>query len=144
MLAQDLITRAPVLVHRTAPVAEAVRRMRDADVGSVVVVENGEPLGIVTDRDVALDLARGVAGRRLVEEVMTPVPVSIPPEADVEMCLERMEENGVRRIVIVEDSVIVGIVSLDDVLMHLGYLMGKASSLIRAEVTPHFAEVEEP
>jgi len=142
MLAQDLITRAPVLVHRTAPVAEAVRRMRDADVGSVVVVEEEEPIGILTDRDVALDMARGAAGGRLVEEVMTPVPVSIPADVDVELCLERMEDNCVRRILIVEDSVIVGIVSLDDILMHLGYLMGKASSLIRAEVTPRFAEVE--
>jgi CBS domain-containing protein len=142
MLAQDLITRAPVLVRRTAPVAEAVRRMRDADVGSVVVVENEEPIGILTDRDVALDLARAVAGGRLVEDVMTPGPVSIPAEADVELCLERMEESGVRRILIVEDGVIVGIVSLDDILIHLGYLMGKASSLIRAEITPHFAEVE--
>jgi CBS domain-containing protein len=136
MLAQDLITRAPVLVHRKAPVAEAVRRMRDADVGSVVIVEDGEPIGILTDRDVALDLARGVTGGRLVEDVMTPVPVSIPAEADVELCLERMEENGVRRIVIVEDTTIVGIVSLDDILMHLANLMGKASSLIRAEIMP--------
>jgi CBS domain-containing protein len=142
MLAQDLITRAPVLVDRKAPVAEAVRRMRDVDVGSVVVVEHEEPIGILTDRDVALDLARGVAGGRLAEDVMTPVPVSIPADADVELCLERMEENGVRRILIVEDSVIVGVVSLDDILMHLGYLMGKASSLIRTEITPRFAEAE--
>lgn len=106
MLAQDLITRPPVLVHREARLADAGRRMRDTDVGSVVVVENGEPVGILTDRDIALDLARGVGGGRLVEDVMTPVPVSITSGADVELCLERMEENGVRRIVIVEDTTI--------------------------------------
>ncbi|HUP01430.1 MAG TPA: CBS domain-containing protein [Gemmatimonadota bacterium] len=139
MLAQDLITRAPVLVHREATLADAVRRMRDADVGSVVVAEKEEPVGILTDRDVALHLGRGPDGW-LVEDVMTPTPVSIPAEADVELCLDRMEEHGIRRILIMEGFTIVGVVSLDDILMHLGYLMGKASSLIRAEIAPHFAE----
>jgi predicted transcriptional regulator len=55
-------------------------------------------------------------------------------EADIEMCLERMEEFGVRRILIMEDETLVGVVSLDDLLVHLGYLMSKASSLIRSEI----------
>jgi hypothetical protein len=50
------------------------------------------------------------------------------------MCLERMEEFRVRRILIMEGDVLVGVVSLDDILMHLSYLLNKASALIRYEV----------
>jgi CBS domain-containing protein len=45
-----------------------------------------------------------------------------------------MEEFGVRRILITENETLLGVVSLDDILVHLGYLMSKASSLIRAEI----------
>lgn len=133
MLAQDLITRAPVLVRTGEPLEQAARRMRDSDVGSVVVMQGSEPVGILTDRDVAMLLAAGVLDVPI-EDVMTPRPVSIPARADVELCLERMETHAVRRILIMENGNLVGVVSLDDILMHLGYLMGKASSLIRAEV----------
>lgn len=133
MLAQDLITRAPVLVDSDEPLREAARRMRDADVGSVVVMEGGEPIGILTDRDVAMFMAADVIDVP-VEIVMTRHPVSISAHADVEMCLERMEAHAVRRILIVEDGRLIGVVSLDDILMHLGYLMGKASALVRTEI----------
>lgn len=133
MLVQDLMTRAPVVVRPVAPLTAAAARMREAAVGSVIVMEGAEPVGIVTDRDVALALSEGLDGAS-VGAVMTPHPVSVPAGADIEMCLERMEEFRVRRILIMEDDALVGVVSLDDILMHLGYLMSKASSLIRSEV----------
>lgn len=135
MLAQDLITRAPVTLEPGGKLSDAARRMREADVGSVVVVDRGGPVGVLTDRDAALALASGVEDL-LVTDVMTPFPVMIPATADVEQCLDRMESHGVRRILIMEDDErLVGVVSLDDVLMHLGYLMGKAAALVRTEVS---------
>ncbi len=133
MLVQDLMTRAPVVVRRGAPLSAAATRMREAAVGCVIVMEDSEPIGVVTDRDVALAMSDGLEGAN-VEDIMTPHPVSVPADADIEVCLERMEEFRVRRILIVEDDALVGVVSLDDILMHLGYLMTKASSLIRSEV----------
>jgi CBS domain-containing protein len=134
VLAQDLITRAPVVLPLGSSLSEAARRMRDAAVGSIVVMDGGRPAGILTDRDVTLFLA-GQIEDALVEEVMTSNPASIPAMGDVGMCLDRMEEEGVRRILIVEDATLVGVISLDDIVMHLAYLLGKASSLIRREVS---------
>ena len=133
MLIQDLITRAPVAVGSGASLASAAARMREAGVGSVVVTDEAVPVGIVTDRDVALALAEGLEAA-VVSDVMTPCPVSVRFDADIETALERMEEHGVRRILVLEDAKLIGVVSLDDVLLHLGYLMGKASALVRAEI----------
>jgi CBS domain-containing protein len=133
MLVQDLMTRAPVVVRTGTPLSAAAIRMRETAVGSIVVIDGEKPVGILTDRDVALALPEGFGGAN-VEDVMTPFPVSVPAEADIEMCLERMEEFRVRRILIMEGDVLVGVVSLDDILMHLSYLLNKASALIRYEV----------
>lgn len=137
MLIEDLIRRSPVTVPKGARLSEAARRMGEADVGSViVVVDDREAIGILTDRDLALHMAAGVEDAR-VEEVMTAHPVSVRQGTDVEQCIERMEANEVRRILVLdEEGELVGVVSLDDVLMHLSAALGKVAGLIRAEVVP--------
>lgn len=136
MMVQDLITRSPATVDQTSPVADAARVMRERDVGSVVVVEDGEIVGILTDRDIVMRLAvDDEAWGSSVESVMTVVPVCVRGEVDVEQCIERMEEHGVRRVpVLSEDGALLGVVSLDDILMHIGRLLGLAGAVIRAEV----------
>lgn len=52
----DVMTRDPATVERTDTVAEAARRMAAHDAGDVVVLDNGTPCGIVTDRDIAIRL----------------------------------------------------------------------------------------
>ena len=133
MLIQDLITRAPVTVGSGASLASAAARMREAGVGSVVVTEEAVPVGVVTDRDVALALAEGLEGA-VVGDIMTPAPVCVACDADVETALERMEAHGVRRLLVLEDARLIGVVSLDDVFVHLGYLMRKAAALVRSEI----------
>jgi CBS domain-containing protein len=109
--------------------------MGEADVGSVVVVVDGDdPVGILTDRDIALYLAGGVEDSR-VEEVMTSHPVSVERGTDVEQCIERMGSHEVRRVLVLdENGHLEGVVSLDDIVMHLSNTLEKAAALIRAEV----------
>lgn len=136
MIVEDLITRSPVTVARTDSVAEAARSMKENDVGSVVVVETGAVVGILTDRDIALRLAAGdTPAETPVDEIMTLMPFCLRGSADIELCLEKMEAHGVRRIpVLDEGGELLGLVSLDDVLMHIGRMLGRAAALIRAEV----------
>jgi CBS domain-containing protein len=135
MLIEDLITRSPVTVPKGAHVSLAARRMAESDVGSIVVVEDGkDPAGILTDRDVALHMAGGVEDAR-VEDVMTARPVSVSRGTDVEQCIEKMGTHEVRRILVLdENGDLEGVVSLDDIVMHLSNMLGRAASLIRAEV----------
>lgn len=99
----------------------------------MVVVEGCDPVGILTDRDLALALAEEVE-HVTVGDLMTPHPLAIQLDTDVESCLDRMAAFHVRRMLIVDDDALVGVVSLDDILVHLGALMAKASALIESEV----------
>ena len=138
MIVEDLITRSPVTVTRGDSVVEAARHMRDSDVGSVVVVDDdGEVVGIVTDRDAAVRLvAEGLPAESTpVEDIMTIAPLCVGRGLDIEQTLKKMEIHGVRRIpVLNEADDLIGVISLDDVLIHLGRTMGVAAALIRAEV----------
>lgn len=108
-----------VRVMADEPVVEVARRMRAARVGSVVVVRDGKPLGILTDRDLALRVvAEGRDPRGLVaRDVMTYDPVTLTRAMGIESASRLMREHGVRRIPIVDDDgELVGIVTADDLM----------------------------
>ena len=138
MIVEDLITRSPVTVGRRDTVAEAALQMKEADVGSVVVLdEAGQVVGIVTDRDIAIRLVAEDlrAETTPVDDIMTIMPLCVGRGLDVEQALKKMEIHGVRRIpVIDEGNDLIGVISLDDILIHMGKTLGVAAALIRAEV----------
>lgn len=102
------------------PIVQAVRRMSDRMVGTLVVLdERRRPIGIMTDRDVALRAvgeARKLSATR-VADVMTAHPRTVSEGTPIEDALSVMRALGVRRLLVVgRDDELVGIVSLDDVL----------------------------
>lgn len=104
-------------------VAEVARTMRDARVGSVVVTRRGYPVGIITDRDLALRVvAEGRDPTRTpASEVVTYDPFVIEDDAEIETAAARMREHGVRRLPIVDGSGnVVGMVTADDLMALLG------------------------
>jgi CBS domain-containing protein len=122
MMVEHILTSVAIRLKRSASLQEAARLMRDHHVGAVLVTEDGEtdqPAGIVTDRDIAIHAA--AEGRSLtgcaVEDVMTPGVITVPKNARVSEALELMRENGVRRLVVVNDSGgLAGVISLDDII----------------------------
>src|SRR5688500_11879164 len=100
--------------------------MRENHVGAVMVHDEGRPLGIVTDRDVTLRCGarrESLADIR-VSEVMSPNVITAHPNEDVLEVLDRMREHGVRRIPVVDDSgMLAGIITLDDILLHVARSM---------------------
>jgi CBS domain-containing protein len=131
-----LCTREVVLADPDESVLEAARRMRDADVGTLVVVDAERcPVGILTDRDVAL---RAVAealdpAHTPVASVMS-VPVTRVSEATpIEDALARMAGAAVRRLVVVDEGGrLAGLVALDDVLDLLVDEVGSIGRLLRS------------
>lgn len=137
MLIENLITRSAATVAQQDTVADAAQIMKDRDVGSVVVVEGKKVVGILTDRDIVLRLGADGHGslEAPVSSIMTRMPLCLSANVDVEQCLERMEAHSVRRVPILDDDdELIGVVSLDDILIHLGRVLGTASALVRAEV----------
>ena len=98
--------------------ASVGRTMAEHHVGAVVVVENRRPVGIVTDRDLALALALGAATPQApVVKVMASPVETIAAGDGVFQATEVMRERNVRRLAVVDDNdELAGIVTLDDLL----------------------------
>ncbi|WP_457680255.1 CBS domain-containing protein [Thermovibrio sp.] len=118
MPVKDLIKRKVVVIEPDDPVKLAARRMEDKLVGSLVVIEGNKPVGIITDRDIALR----VVGRELspetpVKEVMTKDPITIREDATFFELTKAFREAAVRRLVVVDkEGRLVGLISVDDVM----------------------------
>jgi CBS domain-containing protein len=113
---REIMTADPRTLETGATVAQAAREMRDGDVGSVVVVENGAVAGIVTDRDIAVRVvAEGLdPDATRVSEVATMAPVTLTVDQSVDDAIRLVREQNVRRIIVLQDGRAAGIVSLGD------------------------------
>jgi CBS domain-containing protein len=129
----QLVTAAP-----DATATSLARAMDDDSVGSVVIVEDDEPVGIVTDRDLALSvLMEGRDGDTPAAEFMTRDLVTVHAEAGVMELCRTMREHGVRRLPVVDDGRLTGIVTLDDVVVLLQGEMENITEVIRTESPPY-------
>lgn len=100
----------------TATAGELARRMADRRIGSVVIQEDAELLGIVTERDlIAKVLAKGrAADEMLARELMSVPVVTIAPSAHIDDALELMTEHGIRHLVVVLEDELRGVVTVTD------------------------------
>jgi CBS domain-containing protein len=115
---------ATELVITAAPsddVRAVAARMRDRRVGSVVIVEGNRPVGIVTDRDLAVRVvAAGLPAETPVADVMTIDPTVARSDAGVDTILSTMRKAGARRLPLVDErGHLVGIITHDDLLLLL-------------------------
>ena len=115
---RDVMTPGPIGVDYHQSVGEAARAMRDWGVGAVLVVSNGSLYGLVTDRDLVV---RAVADGRAADEPVGPLSsanlVGVDADADVHEAMRLMRQHGVRRLPVIEDGQVAGIVSLGDLAM---------------------------
>jgi CBS domain-containing protein len=116
-----VMTRGVVTVAPSDVVQTALRAMLDHDIGAVVVVDGDRPVGMFTERDVTrrvLDDAELLA--RPVSDVMAAPVVTIPATTDVVAAFELLNSRGIRRLPVVEDGRVVGIVTERDLLRWVG------------------------
>lgn len=112
----DVMTRNPVTIEANEPVGEAARRMREADTGAIVVLDDGRINGIITDRDITVRLvANGRDSGTSVREVASTADVeTVGPDASIKQVVQLMRTRALRRLPVVENGAAVGIVSIGD------------------------------
>ena len=116
------MVRDPVMVAPDAPCGQLSKLMRDRGIGSVVVVKDGFPVGVVTERDlVHRVLAEGRDPDKCdADQVCTKPVVGISIYADVVLAVDMMNEYGIRRLVVVDEKDrVVGILTTDDIARNL-------------------------
>jgi len=114
---RDSMTASPKTVAGSASVSEAAKLMADENVGSLPVVEGDKLIGIVTDRDLVVQVvARGQdPDTVLVSDIYSEKPVVASPDDPLDEALKRMASEQVRRLPVVSDGRLVGILAQADV-----------------------------
>jgi CBS domain-containing protein len=114
----DLMSRDPITCPPDAQLQSAAQLMRDRDIGDVVVVAGDEVRGIVTDRDITVRaVAEGRGPDTPVSEVLSGQVVTVASDDRVEKVVDLMREHAVRRIPVVDDGRLAGVISIGDVAM---------------------------
>ncbi len=115
---RDVMTPGPIGVDYHQSIGEAARAMRDWGVGAVLVVRDESLYGLVTDRDLVV---RAVAEARGADEPVGPLSsgnlIGVDADADVREAMRLMREHAVRRLPVLENGQVAGIVSLGDLAM---------------------------
>lgn len=138
----DACNREVVVVERNASVRDAARLMRDFHVGDLIVVESGDgrrrPVGILTDRDIVVGvLAKDVDIESVaVQDVMGGELLTASEDESLPDTVKRMRAAGVRRTPVVDrEGMLIGILTVDDLLDLLSETLNDLSRLVSREIS---------
>lgn len=126
----DVVTAAP-----DTPVADLASTMADQRVGSIVITDGASPVGIVTDRDLAI---RGLGegqdpSDQTAQNVMTEDLCTVDPAAGFYEATNLMAEHGVRRLPVCDGDTLEGIVTADDLMELLADEQQQFAAVVRAQ-----------
>jgi CBS domain-containing protein len=116
---REVMTPKVQAVREEQPLIEAARLMKTEDVGSLPVVHDGRLVGTLTDRDIVLRaVAEGADVKAVrVGDVASHQPVTVSPDQDLDEALSLMAKHRVRRLPVVENGALVGILAQADVAL---------------------------
>jgi CBS domain-containing protein len=111
----EIMTRKVITVDISERVEEALRLMVKYDIGSVVVMDKEKPVGIITERDITRAALRGDSMLRIPARSLMSRPLeTVRPDIEIWRTFELMLKLGVRRLPVVEDAKLVGLVTEKD------------------------------
>jgi len=136
MITIESFVKKVVTARADESLAAVAHSMEQRNVGAVVIVENGRPQGVVTDRDFALQLgSHGVSPRTPVAKVMSTPVKTVRFDAGVFDTTRTLMDFGVRRLPVVDDDGwLVGLVALDDLLRVLSRELSHLAEGIKSEM----------
>ena len=117
---RDVMTKSVISVDSSLTVNQAAKLMEDAKVGAVIVMENNTVVGIVTDRDFAVKIvAHAYHITTPVKQIMSSPLLAIGPDESVWMVADLMYTRGIRKLPVIEDDQVIGIITATDLVNQL-------------------------
>jgi CBS domain-containing protein len=109
-----------ISIDSSVTASDAARMMEDTGVGAVIVLENNLPVGIVTDRDLAIKItAHSFPVDTPVRRIMSSPLISIDPTCDLWIAADLMSTRNVRKLPVIDDDKVVGILTTNDLVKHI-------------------------
>lgn len=141
MKLEDLQGKPAVMISPDATILEAAELMDRTATGSLMVVDDGNLVGIVTDRDIVVrGVARRAPGDGRIDSVMSTEVVTIDGAADLRDACRVFAKHAIRRLPIVSDGKVIGIVTVDDLFFTLVNDLADVARPVTAEVLFGHAE----
>ena len=116
---RDAMTEDPRSIGKSVSVVEAARLMREQDIGSLPITDDEKLVGMITDRDITTRVVAEAADSKMtsVGDVYSRDLISVEPDKDLEEALQLMARHQVRRLPVVENGRLVGIVAQADIAL---------------------------
>jgi len=136
MHAIDAARKPPATIAADRTITQAAQEMDRLAVGALVVVEpSGRPAGIVTDRDLVVRaVARRADPDARVDSVMSTDLLALAPDADLREAFGIFERHALRRLPLVADDVVVGMLTMDDLVVDVSADLARLTRPITAQV----------
>lgn len=146
MRVDDFTWREPVTIDVAATITEAAETLTAHGVGALVVLDAKRPVGVVTDRDlVKRCLAVRMPADSRVDAVMSMGLIAVDAQDDIDDLFELFSTHAVRRAAVVEHDRVVGVVSLDDVLVSIAGDLSVVANVMSAQIMfPHATDPVPP
>lgn len=132
LLVRDVMSENVRTVRSNSTVTEAVRKMNKFEIGSVVVVEGDRPVGIITERDIlrrVLEVTMGAEAMKA-KEIMSSPLTTVNVEATVEEAARVMADRRIKKLPVVRDGKLVGIVTSTDIVRSQPKLVELLSEIV--------------
>jgi predicted transcriptional regulator len=111
----DVMKKNVIKVKKENSILEAIKIMKDKNIGFLIIEENDEAIGVITDRDITISMAKEISVNTRVEKIMKKYVITINKESDASTASDMMGYMQVRRLVVVDDNnKIAGVLSLTD------------------------------
>ncbi len=132
---RDAIRKPPVAIDVNATIAEAANLMDTASVGCLVVTDAGQPVGMLTDRDITVRaVARRLGSDARVDAVMSTDIITADAAADLRSVLAVFRSHPIRRIPVMDNGNLVGVITLDDLMVDLSADLCDLSRAVTGQV----------
>ena len=119
-LVSAIMSTKVVTVRPTDKVNKALQMMVRHKIGSIIIVEKGKPVGILTERDISTRVAKGQKVRGMVvRNIMSKPLVTVRPSAEVSQAVEQMVRKDIRRLPVMEGDKLLGMVTERDIFRYL-------------------------
>lgn len=118
---RDIMTKEIVTIDGDSTALEAAKLMTEKGISSVFIVKDGNPIGIVTERDFIKKIcAKELAVSQVrIGDIMSKILTTASPDTPIEVAVQRMVNHKIRRLPIMERGKVVGIITVTDLAKHL-------------------------
>ena len=143
LITEILSHKSPQLwtIAPDATVFEAIQLMAEKDIGAILVLQGGQLLGVISERDYARKVAlRGKSSKETtVREIISAEPIAVTPGHTVEECMKLITTHRVRHLPVIEGGAVTGLISIGDLVNWIISAQSATISQLETYITGHYA-----